>query len=60
MLYGVTLYTFKPDSFDTNKYTKADFSNNATWPIYDTTKIVVPSLWTSRCLQVLMFMEESS
>ena len=41
--YGVTLYTFKPDSFDTNKYTKADFSNNGTWPIYDTTKIVVPS-----------------
>ena len=41
--YGITLYTFSPDSFDTNKYTKADFSNNGTWPIYDTTKIVVPS-----------------
>jgi predicted lipoprotein with Yx(FWY)xxD motif len=41
--YGVTLYTFKPDSFDTNKFTKSDFSNNGYWPIYDTTKIVVPS-----------------
>jgi predicted lipoprotein with Yx(FWY)xxD motif len=40
---GVTLYTFKPDSFNINKYTKPDFSNNGTWPIYDTTQIVVPS-----------------
>jgi predicted lipoprotein with Yx(FWY)xxD motif len=40
---GVTLYTFKVDSFNINKFTKADFSNNGTWPIYDTTKIVVPS-----------------
>ncbi len=41
---GMTLYAFKPDSFNINKYTKPDFSNNATWPIYDTTKIVVPSI----------------
>ena len=41
---GVTLYTFKPDSFNKNKYTLPDFSNNATWPIYDTTAIVVPSV----------------
>lgn len=41
---GVTLYTFKPDSFNVNKYTKPDFSNDATWPIYDTTNIVVPSV----------------
>ena len=40
---GVTLYTFAPDSFNINKYTKADFSNNGTWPIYDTTQVVVPS-----------------
>jgi predicted lipoprotein with Yx(FWY)xxD motif len=40
---GVTLYTFSPDSFNINKYTKSDFSNNATWPIYDTTTVVVPS-----------------
>lgn len=41
---GVTLYGFKPDSFNINKYTKADFSNNATWPIYETDKVVVPSI----------------
>jgi predicted lipoprotein with Yx(FWY)xxD motif len=41
---GLTLYTFKPDSFNINKYTKSDFSNNGTWPIYDTTSIVVPSV----------------
>lgn len=37
------MYTFKPDSFNINKYTKADFSNNPTWPVYDTTLVVVPS-----------------
>ncbi|WP_218029213.1 hypothetical protein [Segetibacter aerophilus] len=40
---GVTLYAFSPDSFNVNKYTKPDFSNNATWPIYETNKAVVPS-----------------
>lgn len=40
---GNTLYAFKPDKFNKNTYTKADFSNNATWPIYETDKIVVPS-----------------
>lgn len=40
---GVTLYTYAPDSFNINKFTKSDFSNNAYWPIYDTTAIVVPS-----------------
>jgi predicted lipoprotein with Yx(FWY)xxD motif len=41
---GVTLYAFQPDSFNINKFTHADFSNNGSWPIYDTTKIVVPSV----------------
>ena len=41
---GVTLYGFAPDSFNVNKFTKADFSNNASWPIYQTDKIVVPSV----------------
>jgi predicted lipoprotein with Yx(FWY)xxD motif len=41
---GVTLYTFSPDSFNINKFTKPDFSNNSYWPIYDTTVVVVPSL----------------
>ncbi|MCW3110237.1 MAG: hypothetical protein JWQ09_4743 [Segetibacter sp.] len=40
---GVTLYAFSPDSFNINKYTKPDFSNNPTWPIYETDKVVVPS-----------------
>jgi predicted lipoprotein with Yx(FWY)xxD motif len=40
---GVTLYTFSKDSAIHNKFTKADFSNNAVFPIYDTSSIVVPS-----------------
>lgn len=40
---GVTLYSFKNDKLNTNNYTKPDFSNNGTWPIYETDKIVVPS-----------------
>ncbi|HEY4147553.1 MAG TPA: hypothetical protein VGM41_01425 [Chitinophagaceae bacterium] len=40
---GLTLYVFKKDSANLNKFTKSDFSNNATFPIYDTTLIVVPS-----------------
>jgi predicted lipoprotein with Yx(FWY)xxD motif len=40
---GVTLYAFSQDSFNINKYTKPDFSNNPTWPLYETNKIVVPS-----------------
>jgi predicted lipoprotein with Yx(FWY)xxD motif len=40
---GITLYAFAPDSFNINKYTKPDFSNNAMWPIYETNKAVVPS-----------------
>ncbi|MEO8535474.1 MAG: hypothetical protein ABI441_17085 [Flavobacterium sp.] len=41
---GVTLYAFKNDNFKKNNFTKADFSNNAVWPIYETDKIVVPSI----------------
>ena len=40
---GLSLYTFTVDSANLNKFTKSDFSNNASWPIYDTTAIVVPS-----------------
>jgi len=43
-LKGRTLYEFAKDSANINKYTKADFSNNAVWPIYETDKIVVPSI----------------
>ena len=41
---GVTLYTFKLDSLNKNKFTKPDFSNNNVWPIYETDKVVVPSI----------------
>lgn len=41
---GITLYTFVNDNFKKNNFTKADFSNNAVWPIYETDKIVVPSI----------------
>jgi predicted lipoprotein with Yx(FWY)xxD motif len=40
---GITLYTFTKDSANHNKFTAADFSNNNVFPIYDTSKIVVPS-----------------
>ncbi|HVI46888.1 MAG TPA: hypothetical protein VM802_18555 [Chitinophaga sp.] len=33
--YGRTLYGFTPDKFNKNNYTKSDFSNNGTWPIYE-------------------------
>ena len=39
----VTLYTFRADSLNKNKFTRPDFSNNNAWPIYETDKIVVPS-----------------
>jgi predicted lipoprotein with Yx(FWY)xxD motif len=41
--WGATLYTFVVDSANHNKFTKSDFTNNGTFPIYDTTSIVVPS-----------------
>lgn len=36
---GRTLYGFKNDAKNTNKYTKADFSNDATWPIAQITDL---------------------
>jgi predicted lipoprotein with Yx(FWY)xxD motif len=42
---GHTLYIFKKDSANLNKFTKSDFSNNANFPIYDTvTTLKVPSV----------------
>jgi predicted lipoprotein with Yx(FWY)xxD motif len=41
---GLTLYAFKKDSANLNKYTKSDFSNDPTWPIYQKTTAVVPSV----------------
>lgn len=39
---GNTLYGFTKDKFDKNKYTKDDFSNNGTWPIYETELAELP------------------
>jgi len=41
---GRTLYSFFKDSTNNNNFTKADLSNNAVWPMYETDKIVVPSV----------------
>jgi len=41
---GRTLYTFIVDSFNVNKFTKGDFSNNAIFPIYEQEQIIVPSV----------------
>jgi predicted lipoprotein with Yx(FWY)xxD motif len=41
---GLTLYTFKNDRANKNNFTRADFSNNGVWPIYETDKVVVPSI----------------
>lgn len=32
---GRTLYAFAPDKKNKNNYTKADLSNNATWPLFE-------------------------
>ncbi|HXD78108.1 MAG TPA: hypothetical protein VN616_09900 [Puia sp.] len=42
---GHTLYAFKADSANHNRYTSADFSNNAVWPIYGAASdLAVPSV----------------
>jgi predicted lipoprotein with Yx(FWY)xxD motif len=40
---GNTLYAFARDSSLLNKFTKPDFSNNPSWPMYETDNITVPS-----------------
>lgn len=41
--YGRTLYRFVNDRYNTNKFTKPDFSNNGVWPIYEAAIQSVPS-----------------
>ena len=52
---GNTLYAFGRDSSLINKYTKADFSNNAVWPIYETDNITVPSTLDKSLFVVITF-----
>ena len=42
---GRTLYAFASDKKNVNKYTKADLSNNPTWPIFETSSAIgeIPS-----------------
>lgn len=41
---GKTLYTFVADSFNINKFTNPDLSNNGLFPIYEQENVVVPSI----------------
>lgn len=41
---GRTLYDFTPDKLNLNTFTKADLSNNAVWPIYESDILNVPSV----------------
>ncbi|MEO6732613.1 MAG: hypothetical protein ABIN01_15440 [Ferruginibacter sp.] len=41
---GNTLYAHATDSAFKNKFTTPTFTNNAVWPIYETTNIKVPSI----------------
>lgn len=41
---GRTLYAFVNDRKDKNNFTQADFSNNNTWPIFDITIDMLPSI----------------
>lgn len=45
--YGRTLYMFSEDENGVNNYTADDFSNNAIWPIFETTLMEVPSTFTT-------------
>lgn len=49
---GRTLYAFAPDTKDKNNYTKPDFSNDATWPIFQKETATLPSYvnndWVSK------------
>jgi uncharacterized surface protein with fasciclin (FAS1) repeats len=42
--YGRTLYTWSRDFYNTNKFTRADFSNNNAWPVYEEEGVVIPSI----------------
>ena len=50
---GRTLYAFKPDKFNKNNYTAADFSNDTIWPIYQKETGSLPSLIRSTDIAVI-------
>ena len=52
---GNTLYAFGKDSSLKNKFTAADFSNNASWPIYETDQVVVPTILDKSAFVAMTF-----
>jgi predicted lipoprotein with Yx(FWY)xxD motif len=52
---GRALYFFTRDSAFKNKFTKTDFSNNPTFPMYETTNITVPSTFDKSLFVVTPF-----
>lgn len=50
---GKTLYNYSHDNAGVNSFTVADFSNNILWPVYETTKLVVPSSVNKSLLSTL-------
>jgi len=52
---GVTLYGYKPDTFNTNTYTAPDFSNDKFWPIYQSDVMNVPSIFTKDLFTTITF-----
>jgi predicted lipoprotein with Yx(FWY)xxD motif len=48
---GRTLYAFVNDTFNTNKFTAADLSNDALWPMYQSTVMRVPSILKDQVTQ---------
>jgi predicted lipoprotein with Yx(FWY)xxD motif len=51
--YGRTLYGFLRDRFNINNFTKEDFSNDAVWPIYESSNASIPSTINSSLIQVI-------
>ncbi|SKB62173.1 Secreted repeat of unknown function [Sphingobacterium nematocida] len=50
---GRTLYSFAPDKFNTNTFTKADFSNDAVWPIFQSNTGAIPSIVTKDQIAII-------
>jgi uncharacterized surface protein with fasciclin (FAS1) repeats len=51
--YGNTIYTWKNDRNNRNRFTASDFSNNGAWPVYEEEKIVVPSTLSATDFDVI-------
>lgn len=53
---GRALYAFTPDKANKNTYTKADFSNNALWPLYESDVKSLPSVIKAEFVgQIMVF-----